>query len=138
MVILSFILSVALIILAAIHLLWAFGYWFPIAEEEALVSAVVGTRGATRMPGPIPCALVTVALMFCAAAPWWPDGWFRTLVMAIAVVVFLVRGIAAYSKAWRRITPVEPFATLDRTRYGPLCLAIGTGFAILLIAPLLA
>ena len=42
------------------------------------------------------------------------------------------RGMAAYLAPWRRLTPKQPFATFDRTIYGPLCLAFGIGFVGLL------
>ena len=34
--ILGLILSVVLVVIAAVHLLWAIGYWFPITDEAAL------------------------------------------------------------------------------------------------------
>ena len=53
-------------------------------------------------------------------------------------LVFLGRGIAGFTPAWRRLTPEQPFATLDVRYYSPLCLAIGTGFAALAIKELLS
>ncbi len=129
MTILAMILSGVLLALALVHILWGIGYWFPIRDEEALVRAVVGGRDVTRMPGPIPCSLVAMALLWAAASPWWGDGMMRNLSVGIFAVVFLLRGGLAYTRFWRRLTPQEPFATLDRTRYGPLCIAIGLGFA---------
>jgi len=44
------VLSAILIVIAALHLLWALGYWSPIRIEAA--RAVVGTRGfAAYTPG---------------------------------------------------------------------------------------
>jgi hypothetical protein len=48
-------------------------------------------------------------------------------------IVFLGRGIAAYLEAFRQHFSEEPFATLDRKLYGPLCIFIGLGFGTLLI-----
>ena len=48
--------------------------------------------------------------------------------------VFLARGVAGYVPAWRRLQSAEPFTTLDRRYYAPLCLALGTGFLIILFA----
>ena len=36
--ILGLILSVVLVVIAAVHLLWAIGYWFPITDEAALAA----------------------------------------------------------------------------------------------------
>ena len=56
--------------------------------------------------------------------------------LAVAFV-FLARGIAGFTPAWRRLTPEQPFASLDVRYYSPLCLAIGSGFAALAITELL-
>ncbi|WP_312860515.1 DUF3995 domain-containing protein [Neoaquamicrobium sediminum] len=50
-----------------------------------------------------------------------------------AALVFLGRGIAGFTPAWRRITPEMPFARNDRLYFSPLCLLIGAGFTLLLI-----
>ena len=131
MTILALILSAVLLALAGLHILWAIGFWFPIRDEAALVKAVIGGRSVDRMPGPIPCALVAVALIWAAWSPWWGESLLRQASVGLFALVFLVRGALAYTSFWRRLTPQEPFTTLDRTRYGPLCLAIGLGFVVL-------
>lgn len=128
---LSLILSLALIATAAVHLLWALGWWFPIRDEAALVRAVVGVRDAERMPGPIPCALVVAVLLILAGLPWLAEGRIRQAGLVIAATVFLIRGLLPWRPFWRALTPQEPFATLDRRLYGPFCLALAAGFAIL-------
>ena len=50
-----------------------------------------------------------------------------------AAAVFLGRGVAGYVPAWRAIFSREPFATMDRTYYSPLCLAIAAGLVWILI-----
>ena len=127
--ILALILSFVLLVIAALHLLWAIGYWLPIRDEARLARAVVGTRGSATMPGAVPCALVVVALLFAVSCLWWPPGTIRSLALGAMGAVFLARGAVTYTTFWRRLTPVEPFATLDKRYYGPLCLAIGLGFA---------
>ena len=107
MTILALILSAVLLALAGLHILWAIGFWFPIRDEAALVKAVI------------------------AWSPWWGESLLRQASVGLFALVFLVRGALAYTSFWRRLTPQEPFATLDRTRYGPLCLAIGLGFVVL-------
>ena len=128
--ILAILLSLVLLAIATLHILWGIGFWFPIADEAALVRAVVGIPGAKEMPGAVPCALVGVALYMAVACLWWPHGAFRFLALVIVGAVFVVRGIIAYTPFWRKLTPIEPFATFDRKYYGPLCLVLGLGFWI--------
>jgi hypothetical protein len=121
--------------LAGLHILWALGVWWPIRNEAGLARAVVGRPGIVRMPGAVPSALVAVALMWAAAWPWLgPDlgpGRNRTG-LAMLVLVFALRGVAAWLPQWRRIWPEPAFARLDRRYYGPLCLVLAAGFAALL------
>ena len=131
MTIIAVLLSIITLALAVLHILWGFGFWWPIRTEELLVRAVVGYKGATRMPGPIPCALVAVALLFAASFPWLPPGWVRTWGLWACAVVFLARGVLTYTRFWRNMTPQKPYSTLDRTRYGPLALFVGAGYLAL-------
>jgi hypothetical protein len=115
---------------AALHLLWAIGAWVPIRDEAALALAVIGARGLAKMPGPIPCAVVFVALSFAAALPHLTSFPMRTPLLFAISAVFGLRGLAAYLPAWRKLVPEEPFATLDQRFYGPLCLVLGTSFLL--------
>lgn len=128
--IIASVLSVVLLALAVLHVLWGIGYWFPIEDEAQLVRAVAGFPDAEEMPGAVPCALVAVALFIAVTCLWWPPGPFRFLALVVIGAVFMARGAAAFTPLWRKLTPVEPFATLDRKYYGPLCLALGLGFWI--------
>jgi len=131
MTLLSLVMSAVLVVLAAMHVLWALGVWFPLRDERALVAAAVGFRGATRMPGPIPCAMVAALLIVAAGLPWIAPGWLRSALMVAVALVFAGRGITAYLPFWRRMTPQEPFARLDQRFYAPLTLALALGFAVL-------
>ncbi len=130
---LAFALSGLLLIPAALHLLWAIGFWTPIRDEAQLARAVVGAPGITRMPGALACAVVAVGLFFAALLPHL--GWFplRTQLLTVFGAIFVLRGGAAFLPAWRKLVPEQPFASLDRRLYGPLCLLIGTGFLILTV-----
>lgn len=128
--ILGLILSCVLVPVAALHLLWGIGYWVPIQDEAALARAVVGAKGMVRMPGPVPCALVVVALLFAVMCLWWPASGLRSWTVGAIGAVFLARGAVAYTAFWRKLTPEQPFATLDMCCYAPLCLALGLGFLV--------
>ena len=128
--IIASLLSIILLALAILHVLWGIGFWFPIEDEAQLVRTVAGFSGAEEMPGAVPCALVAVALFMAVTCLWWPPGPFRFLTLVVIGALFLARGLAAFTPFWRRMAPAEPFATLDRKYYGPLCVALGLGFWI--------
>lgn len=133
MSVIAVILTAVLTAIAALHLMWAIGFWTPIRDEERLAKTVVGARGVTRMPGAIPCSLVALALAFAAVLPHQAGFPGRGILMPVIALVFLARGAAAYVPAWRALAPEEPFASLDRTIYGPLCAVIGVGYLILIV-----
>ena len=116
---------------AVLHLAWALGLWIPLRDETALARAVVGSKGISRMPGAVPCAVVAVALAFVASLPWTPNFPFQPWLMAAAAFVFFARGTAAYVPAWRTLVPEPAFAHLDTRLYGPVCLFLGTGLTLL-------
>lgn len=124
-------LTAGLLALAALHLLWALGVWWPCREERVLVRAVVGVAGAERMPGPIPCALVAAGCALAASLPWWPRGGAREVALVLAAAAFLLRGAMPWMRAWRRVALQEPFARLDRAAYGPIALLVAGGFLVL-------
>lgn len=128
--ILALSLSFVVILIATLHILWGVGFWFPIEDEADLTRAVVGRSGAEEMPGAVPCALVGVALYMAVVCLWWPPGAFRFLMLALVGTAFVVRGALSFTPFWRKLTPEQPFATLDRKYYGPLCLVLGLGFWI--------
>jgi hypothetical protein len=130
MTFLALLMTAVLLSLAGLHVLWGIGLWWPIRDERALVAAVVGVRGAERMPGPIPCALVAVALLAAAQWLWLPQGALRQAGLIIAATVFLIRGLVPWRPFWRTLTPQQPFSRLDRQFYSPLCTALGAGFAL--------
>ncbi|THA64861.1 DUF3995 domain-containing protein [Ensifer adhaerens] len=47
--------------------------------------------------------------------------------------IFVARGLLAFTTAFHQRHGTEPFVTLDRRIYGPLCLVIGAGYLTLLV-----
>lgn len=127
---LELILCIALAAIALLHTAWAIGLWVPIRDEARLVRAVVGANGATRMPGAIPCALVASGLLIVIMSLAADPSALRVVILVGAGAVLTIRGCLAWVPFWRRMTPVEPFATLDRTIFGPLCIALGVGLLV--------
>lgn len=133
MIVLVISLTALMAAIAALHLAWAIGFWWPIRDEAALARAVVGTKDITRMPGAVPCALVAVAVGFVASLPWTPGFPFQKLLLTGAALVFLGRGLVAYLPFWGNLSPEEPFRRLDRQVYAPLCLAIGACYLLIIL-----
>ena len=137
---LAVVLWIVLAAIAVLHAAWGLGSHWPCESEAVLVRTAGGTPGATRMYPPSSCFLVArpagrrlgVASVRRRLLPEaWPR-WLTVLAGAGIALVFLARGVAGYTPAWRRLQSAEPFATLDRRYYAPLCLALGTGFLIIL------
>jgi hypothetical protein len=137
--VLALALAVVLVAIATLHVYWGIGGIWPGTDARSCARAVVGFRGIEAMPSLgasfavaamiIASALVALALGGVFAAP------FDRLPLAGAAMfvalVFLGRGIAGFTPAWRRLACEMPFASLDMRYYSPLCLALGAGFAVL-------
>jgi hypothetical protein len=133
---------VPLLMVAFAHLLWSFGNTWPIRNETLLAQTVVGLPGITRMPNRLLTFVVSLlifaaGIVALALADHTSGGWWLTLLGVLLAAVFIGRGALSYTSGWRARFPTEPFATLDRKNYGPLCFWIGAGFLILVIMRLL-
>jgi hypothetical protein len=141
-VVIAYFTFLPLLMVSFAHLLWALGTTWPIQSEALLAQTVIGTRGVTRMPNRLLTLLVAIALfamtlVAMGLADKADGGLTRTLLGVALAVIFLGRGILGYTSFWRERFPTEPFATLDRKNYSPLCLWIGAGFVILLVLRLI-
>lgn len=134
-------LSAVLAIVAAFHVYWALGGLWPGTDEVSLARRVVGSSGIRHMPSR-EMTLAVAGLIFFAAL--WPLMWAalipyplpQSLVwlgMVVLAIVFAGRGLAGYWPGFRSHFPEEPFATLDRRCYSPLCIAISLGFILLIL-----
>ena len=137
--ILAWCIFIVLTAIAAIHVAWGFGMRWPRKTEAELVTTVIGHKR-DIMPSPSQCYLAALAIFIPGAialmlaslvqAPLPP--WLVLFAGAGATFVFAGRGIAGYVPAWRARHPREPFASLDRHYYSPLCLMLAAGFIVLL------
>ncbi len=139
---LAILLSGIVSAIAVLHAHWGLGGAWPAASAERLAKSAVGTPGITRMPSRSSCFRVSALLSGVAVWPLfaagalpqaWPH-WLTLLSGAGIAAVFLGRGLAGYTSAWRPRFSEQPFARLDRLAYSPLCLALGAGFLTILIA----
>lgn len=140
MIILSGTTAAVLCGLALLHALWAARIWWPFADETALARAVAGFPGMTAMPNALSC-LVVALFLSCAALFVLDLGGvlksgfreFEILGGLVLAGIFLARGVVGYLPFWSRLTPEQPFRSLDLAYYSPLCLALGVSIAILLV-----
>ncbi|MEE9375409.1 MAG: DUF3995 domain-containing protein [Rhizobiaceae bacterium] len=135
----AFLIFILLTVIALLHAYWAFGGRWPGHDEESLVKAVVGSRGVKIMP-PFWLTMIVVPLIFAAGyfplvwvglAPSFLSATLNWLAMIVLMAVFLGRGIFSYTSLATRMEFEEPFATLDKKYYAPLCLLIGFGLVVL-------
>ena len=132
---------VVLLAVAIAHFLWSIGSRWPICDPELLVRTVIGKPGVTRVPR---LAAFVISLLVLAAgvlalslADDAAGGWWLTLIGVVLAAAFLGRGAIGYTERWRATFSVEPFATLDRKTYSPICLALGAGYLLLVIMRLI-
>lgn len=134
--------ALVLTAIAAVHAMWAIGSTWPASDELTLARMVVGRTGIKRMPprtasmtvAVLLVGLAALALTLIGASPAPLPRWTIDLAGAAVTLVFLARGVAAYTPAWRRLASEQPFARLDQTVYAPLCLALGLAFLVLLLS----
>lgn len=134
-------IATVLVAIATLHLYWGLGGVWPGTDEKSCARAVVGFRGVERMPPPaaalaVAGALVAAALLALALAGVFSSALPPVLLMAgacTAALVFLARGIAGFTPAWRGLAPEMPFARNDVRYFSPLCLALGGGFTVLIL-----
>lgn len=141
MTLVATLVALVLVLLAALHVYWGLGGVWPGTDEKSCARAIAGFKGIDRMPSP-PAAFGVAAALAVAALIALALAGIVTLPLPAALIrlgglgaalVFLGRGIAGFTPAWRRITPEMPFARNDRLYFSPLCLLIGAGFTLLLI-----
>lgn len=139
MLLLARFLSLILLSIAGLHIYWGMGGVWPTASEQELVNTVIGLPGMTKMPSSNSTFVVAFliflsALIAQSAAIGGPPliRWISRLAIFGMGLVFLARGVGGYFFEQWAWDPVEPFATYNRLFYSPLCLAIATGFFLLL------
>lgn len=134
-------LSIVVWTIAVLHAHWGLGGIWPAASAERLAKTAVGTPGIRTMPSPASCFVVAALLAGVASWPLFAAGllteawprWLTLLAGAGIAAVFLGRGAAGYTQAWRRRFSEQPFASLDQRIYSPLCFLLGAGFIAMLI-----
>ena len=129
-------LTAILAAIAVVHALWGIGRSFPAADRDSLALLVIGQR---QVPPPLACFVVAAGVAAMTLLPALTLGWLRAPPLLarlaeggcwVAAAVFLVRGVAGYLPMFERLFPLEPFHTMNRVAYSPLCLLIGALFVV--------
>ena len=139
MTLMAVLVFLTLTAIAALHVAWGFGMAFPAANRHDLFHLVVGATARRKMPDLFQCLAAAAAIFLSGATALLVAGtvtlplpfWSVTALGVLVALVFAGRGFAAYTPVWRRRFSKEPFATMDRNWYGPLCLLLAACFAVL-------
>ncbi len=140
MKLLAHLVSLILLLLGALHVYWGLGGIWPASSEQSLINMVIGFPGMTEMPSANSTFVVAFLIFLCALIAQSSlisltplISWVSRLARFGVGLVFFARGLGGYFFEQFAWDPVEPFATYNRLFYSPLCLAIATGFFLLLI-----
>lgn len=131
---LAMLLAAPLLLLAALHVYWGLGGFWPGKDPQSLACKVVG--GPAGMPPPPAWACYGVAAALALAAGLvlafvgvlalpLPAAWLRWGMGTLAAV-FSLRGVGGY--AMERLRPSmagSPFVRLNKRIYSPLCIVLG-------------
>jgi hypothetical protein len=124
--------------IALLHAGWAFGVLWPATDVQSLINTVIGKPGMHVMPGTWLTMFVAVAIAVAGICALWGarlvelplPAWMSTASVVVLALIFGLRGVASYLPG-PLSSAVEPFATLDRRFYAPLCLIISAGFIVI-------
>lgn len=125
---------------AMLHAAWAFGMVWPAKDEQGLVDTVIGTPELKKMPGRALTLAVAAGIAAAGFCALWSAGtvalplpdWVKTAATLTLLLIFALRGLATYFAGSRWLRS-EPFASLDRRYFAPLCLFIALGFGLILL-----
>ena len=116
-----------LAVIALFHALWGLGFSVPAADRVALAHMVIGQAA---VPSAAACFVVALGVSGIALAATLAGGLIAgpaSLVLAaraicwLAVAVFAARAVGGYLPQFEQVFSLEPFYTLNRLVYSPLC-----------------
>ena len=120
--------------ISALHAVWATGRTWPVADKSQFVKTFVGIEGAEKFPGPVLTGVVVLLIAVAALLTLWaaellqlplPSS-LKPIVLWALFAVFFLRGISTY--ALPNLPRAQPFKSLDRRYYAPLCLLIAAAY----------
>lgn len=133
--------AVVLLAIAAIHIYWAVGGWWPGSDEESLVQTVMGGPPGTPMPGSAACLGVAAVFLAAALLVLHLGGVAKLPVLPLIArpAAGVLGGILALRGAFgffeERLRPSvggSRYARLNVCFYSPLCLVLAALVLLLL------
>ena len=129
-------------VVALVHICWALGMSWPAEKREQLGAMVVGTPIGVAMPPAWLTLLVAIGISLLGGVSLWGVRWFslgmldimRRPVLLAATFVFCVRGVATYAPFGILQASAEPFRTLDKRYFAPLCLLLAIGYVAIYVS----
>ncbi len=133
----AIVVTMLLVMIGLLHVVWGFGSFWPANDAEQFMSTFVGD------PGPVPPQLLSLlfGLIFMAMGVMFSLwAWEKELpgprklwqILMIAIVsIFALRGLAGYLPVFAG--SLDPFMTLNRQLYSPLCIIIALAGTIILV-----
>jgi hypothetical protein len=137
---LAFLVSLALMGLAGLHIYWGVGGFWPGTDETSLVEHVVGRTPDMKAPSFVACISVATALiavvgiiMLRLNGGWVPYPWsfVPSIGLFVAAAVFVLRGVAGFAPPVTDYAKGTPFYDLNLILYSPLCIVIGAALIAL-------
>ncbi len=130
-----------LFVISLIHIYWSFGGLWPARDGLSLSRMVIGVERATPPHGFV--TLVVAGIIFFAG--YLPMAWVEVfplpvsqtvlyIMMVLNGLVFLLRGLVTYTPLMKKYSIVEPFTSLNKKYYSPLCLFVGVSVFIILFS----
>jgi len=125
-----------LLLIALIHIVWALGSYWPAKDEQSLINTVIGSAKRSVMPAPFLIILVAIGIFGAGLCVLWgpelislpfPE-WIKQTSLISLIIIFAARGISTYLFVAPLVNRTEPFKTLDRQYFAPLCLLLSLGF----------
>lgn len=139
MMVAAFFAAGILFVVAIVHAGWAFGMNWPAKDEQTLIKTVIGHPDIKKMPNRYLTLVVALAITLaglCALVgaevimPPLPN-WMIDSALVILALIFAARGASSYVTDGPLGQRVEPFATLDRRYFAPLCLLLSACYGII-------
>ncbi len=139
MALISYIIFALLSVVSVLHIGWALGMAWPAKTRAELPTIVVGAPTGSPMPPALLTLVVAFAIFGLGVAGLWGAGVvsfaganaFRLWVLLAISAIFALRGVATYLPIGPLQANVQPFKTLDRHYFAPLCLLLAAGYLVL-------
>jgi len=139
MELISYSIFAVLSAISVMHIGWALGMAWPAKSCADLPAMVVGIPKGSPMPPAAATLVVAAGIFGLGMAALWGAGVFSLgalnsycgwVLLAIAAI-FALRGVATYLPFGPLQASVEPFRTLDRRYFAPLCLLLASGYLLI-------